>query len=46
MPMPKNGWYAAVAHVSFPGIGRLRADGAGYRWMPVEYSANRAAASK
>jgi glyoxylase-like metal-dependent hydrolase (beta-lactamase superfamily II) len=42
----KNGWYAAVAHVSFPGIGRLRADGGGYRWMPVEYSANRAAASK
>lgn len=36
----KKGYYAAVAHVSFPGIGRLRADGKGYRWLPAEYSAN------
>ena len=28
----------AVAHVSFPGIGRVRTDGAGYAWMPVNYS--------
>lgn len=37
----KDGYYVAVAHVSFPGIGRLRADGKGYEWLPVNYSANR-----
>ncbi len=36
----KKGYYAAVAHVSFPGIGRLRADGKGYRWLPARYTAN------
>ena len=36
-----GGYYVAVAHVSFPGIGRLRADGKGYDWIPVNYSANR-----
>ncbi len=34
----KNGYYVAVAHVSFPGIGRLRAEGKGYVWVPVNYS--------
>jgi hypothetical protein len=34
----KKGYYVAVAHVSFPGIGRLRADGAGYDWIPVNYT--------
>jgi hypothetical protein len=34
----KQGYFAAIAHVSFPGIGQLRADGAGYRWLPVNYS--------
>ncbi len=34
----KQGHYVAVAHVSFPGIGRLRADGKGYEWLPVNYS--------
>lgn len=33
-----KGYYVAVAHISFPGIGRLRADGAGYEWIPVNYS--------
>jgi len=33
------GYYVAVAHVSFPGIGRLRADGKGYQWLPANYSA-------
>jgi glyoxylase-like metal-dependent hydrolase (beta-lactamase superfamily II) len=33
----KNGYYVAVAHVSFPGIGRLRADGKGYDWIPANY---------
>ena len=34
----KQGYYVAVAHVAFPGIGRLRADGRGYEWFPVNYS--------
>jgi glyoxylase-like metal-dependent hydrolase (beta-lactamase superfamily II) len=37
----KNGYYVAVAHVAFPGIGHLRSDGKGYRWLPVNYSANK-----
>lgn len=34
----KNGYLVAIAHVSFPGIGRLRAEGKGYQWLPVNYS--------
>jgi glyoxylase-like metal-dependent hydrolase (beta-lactamase superfamily II) len=34
----KQGYLVAGAHLSFPGIGRLRADGKGYRWVPVNYS--------
>jgi len=30
-----------VAHVAFPGIGQVRADGKGYRWVPVNYSSNK-----
>ena len=26
------------SHVSFPGIGQVRADGKGYRWLAVNYS--------
>jgi glyoxylase-like metal-dependent hydrolase (beta-lactamase superfamily II) len=37
----KAGYLVAVAHISFPGIGQLRADGAGYRWLPVNYSAGK-----
>lgn len=37
----KDGYYVAVTHISFPGIGKLRADGKGYDWLPVNYSANR-----
>ena len=33
----KRGYYAAITHVSFPGIGRLRADGKGYDWLPANY---------
>ncbi len=33
----KKGYYAAIAHVSFPGIGQLRADGKGYDWLPANY---------
>ena len=32
-----HGYYAAAAHVAFPGIGKLRADGDGYTWVPVSY---------
>jgi glyoxylase-like metal-dependent hydrolase (beta-lactamase superfamily II) len=37
----KAGYYVAVAHISFPGIGKLRTDGAGYRWLPVNYNRGR-----
>jgi hypothetical protein len=33
----KQGYFVAVAHVSFPGIGQLRADGRGYQWVPANY---------
>ncbi len=36
-----QGHYLAAAHVSFPGIGRLKPEGTGYRWLPVPYSPNR-----
>lgn len=36
----KQGYLLAFAHVSFPGVGQLRADGKGYRWFPVNYSGN------
>jgi glyoxylase-like metal-dependent hydrolase (beta-lactamase superfamily II) len=31
-------YWVAGAHLSFPGIGHLKADGAGYRWVPINYS--------
>ncbi|MES2959111.1 MAG: MBL fold metallo-hydrolase [Pseudomonadota bacterium] len=34
----RNGYYVAIAHVAFPGIGQLRADGKGYRWLPANYT--------
>lgn len=34
----KQGYYVAVTHVAFPGIGQLRADGKGYAWVPTNYS--------
>ena len=34
----KEGYLVAGAHLSFPGIGRLRADGKGYGFVPVNYS--------
>ncbi len=33
----KKGYFVAIAHVSFPGIGQLRADGKGYDWLPANY---------
>lgn len=36
----KGGYLVGVSHVSFPGLGRVRANagGKGYTWMPVNYS--------
>ena len=33
----RNGYFVATAHVAFPGIGKLRAEGAGYAWVPISY---------
>jgi glyoxylase-like metal-dependent hydrolase (beta-lactamase superfamily II) len=33
-----KGYLVGVAHISFPGIGRLRAERAGYAWVPINYS--------
>jgi len=33
-----QGYQVAGAHLSFPGIGRLRQDGEGYEWLPLNYS--------
>ncbi|HEY5799117.1 MAG TPA: MBL fold metallo-hydrolase [Burkholderiaceae bacterium] len=41
----KYGYYIAAPHISFPGIGRVRADGKPkgehYHWLPVNYSVPR-----
>jgi glyoxylase-like metal-dependent hydrolase (beta-lactamase superfamily II) len=34
-----RGVVVASAHISFPGLGHVRKDGAGYRWVPIPYSA-------
>lgn len=34
----KDGYLVAGAHISFPGLGRIRAEGSGYVWVPVNYS--------
>lgn len=34
----KNRFWIAVAHVSFPGIGHIRREGAGYAYYPVNYT--------
>ena len=34
----KQGYLGGSAHVSFPGLGHLRAQGKGYEWVPVNYS--------
>ena len=34
----KNGYIVALAHVPFPGLGHLGAEGSGYRWYPVNYT--------
>lgn len=37
-PVEQGDWVAA-AHLSFPGIGHLRAAGSGYTYVPVNYGA-------
>ncbi|HEV2611323.1 MAG TPA: MBL fold metallo-hydrolase [Noviherbaspirillum sp.] len=34
----KQGYLVGGSHLSFPGIGRVRANGKGYVWVPVNYS--------
>jgi len=34
----KRGYLVGSAHISFPGLGHLRAQGKGYEWVPVNYS--------
>ena len=34
----KNGYLVGGAHISFPGIGHVRASGKGYAWVPVNYA--------
>lgn len=34
----RQGTWIAGAHLSFPGLGRLRAVGKGYEWQPLNYS--------
>lgn len=36
----QQGYWVAVAHVSFPGVGHLRPNGSGYDWLPINYSSN------
>jgi glyoxylase-like metal-dependent hydrolase (beta-lactamase superfamily II) len=33
----RSGYLIACSHLPFPGIGHLRAAGAGYDWIPVDY---------
>ena len=33
----KEGYLVAAAHLPFPGIGHIRAEGRGYIWVPVDY---------
>jgi glyoxylase-like metal-dependent hydrolase (beta-lactamase superfamily II) len=33
----RNGYLVAGAHLSFPGLGHIRASGNGYVWIPVNY---------
>ena len=35
----KGGYLVGVAHIAFPGIGRVRAESKGYIWVPANYTA-------
>lgn len=34
----KEGYLVGATHISFPGLGRLRASGSGYIWVPINYT--------
>lgn len=34
----RKGYLVAGAHLSFPGLGHLRANGKGFTWVPVDYA--------
>jgi len=35
----REGYLVGGAHISFPGLGHVRAEGKGYRWIPLPYDA-------
>lgn len=35
-----GGYWVGIAHVPFPGIGHIRAEGTGYAWVAANYSTN------
>ena len=37
----KNGYWVGAAHLAFPGLGHLRAEGSGYVWIPANYTSLR-----
>jgi glyoxylase-like metal-dependent hydrolase (beta-lactamase superfamily II) len=37
----KQGYWVGAAHISFPGLGHVRAEGKGYAWLPANYSLGR-----
>ena len=37
----KNGYWVGAAHIAFPGLGHLRAEGSGYVWIPANYTSLR-----
>jgi hypothetical protein len=34
----KAGYLVGGAHLQFPGLGHLRSEGKGYRWVPVNFT--------
>lgn len=34
----REGYLVGAAHISFPGLGRVRAEGTAYRWVPLPYA--------
>lgn len=36
-----EGYWIGASHLSFPGLGHLRAEGRGYVWVPASYTVPR-----
>ncbi|ANS41653.1 hypothetical protein Q5A_005855 [Serratia inhibens PRI-2C] len=34
----REGDWVAAAHISFPGLGHVKAEGSGYRWLAANYT--------